>query len=255
MLDSFNHVFFLEGGSTASGSPRLPFVRHKNYYLFVNDNSIPTDQAIQSMLSSSFTTPAATPADSVPGAADAEPTNEGDDEVFQHFHLDRYCLPFVCIVCCSATENMFSIRFHDYKHTVETFYETHPEFKKEALKAIPVLPSTTNKEFSKMDKRNCYFNHFLLCIQDKLEFQLFGAKNQKRLSTIISKRVMQVEALVDNQRRACLLLPSPRSAFHSIPPPPEPAAAQPLLAPLPTAGGAVRHAHRDRRQPAASDDD
>ena len=135
MLDSFNHVFFLEGGSTATGSPRLPFVRHKNYYLFVNDNSIPTDQAIQSMLSSSFTTPAATPADSVPGAADAEPTNEGDDEVFQHFHLDRFCLPFVCIVCCSATENMFSIRFHDYKHTVETFYETHPEFKKEALKA------------------------------------------------------------------------------------------------------------------------
>ena len=236
-------MFFFEGNASYDAS-RLPFIRHGNYYLFVNDGSTSSDDAIQTMISSSVTTPTPTPTSSN-SSFDAQVPSEDDDEVFQKFHLDRFCLPFVCIVCCSAAENMFSIHFHDYKHTIETFYETHLEFQKEALKAIPVLPSTTNKDFSKMDKRNCYFNHFLLCIQDKLEFQLFSVKNQKRLATIIENRTMQGEALVDNQRRIDLLLFSLHSSINSLPPSLEPSSSQSILASVSTTRGSVRHKHHD----------
>lgn len=229
-------MFFFEGGNASYDPSRLPFIRHGNYYLFVNDGSTSSDEAIQSMISSSITTPTSTSSNP---PTDSPIASEDDDEVFQKFHLDRFCLPFVCIVCCSAAENMFSIHFHDYKHTIETFYETHLDFQKEALKAIPVLPSTTNKDFSKMDKRNCYFNHFLLCIQDKLEFQLFSVKNQKRLATIIENRNMQGEALVDNQRRIRLLFLSLRSSIHSLPPSLESSSSQSLLASLSPARGSV----------------
>ena len=116
---------------------------------------------------------------------------QDDRLLYENYGLDRFYLPYICIVSHNSIMNEFYFRVHDPNKVIQ-----NDPF---ILQSINIDPTASD-----IRKRYEVLNQFLNTIQDQCELSLFEAKNKNRLDEIIKSKIMTRETIVDESR--CLFL-------------------------------------------------
>ena len=107
-----------------------------------------------------------------------------DLRLYENCGLNRFYLPFLCLIWYNVQEHVFSIRVHDFNHVLKERYE------KEG----------TGDSNRSLESWSHILKKYMQKVQDRLVSVLFAVKNKQRIRTIITEREMEDEVLVSKIR-------------------------------------------------------